>query len=93
MNKDFFFGCKNENFQMKKLNIFQIFAKNIDYGYMLLRTKAKERQMCTLYYIKVECKGVYIAWTCFCDVWYLKCTQGAAHRLHSAAITKVYRDY
>ena len=48
MNKDFFFCCcKNENFQMKKLNTFQIFAKNIDYGYMLVRTAAKVRKMCT----------------------------------------------
>ena len=30
-----FHGCKNVNFQMKKYNIFQIFAQNIDCGYTL----------------------------------------------------------
>ena len=28
-----FHGCKNVNFQMKKYNIFLIFAQNIDCGY------------------------------------------------------------
>ena len=31
----FFFGCKNENFQLKIFDIFLIFAQNIDYGYTL----------------------------------------------------------
>ena len=30
-----FHGCKNVNFQMKKYNIFHIFAQNIDCGYTL----------------------------------------------------------
>ena len=30
-----FHGCKNDNFQMKKCNVFHIFAQNIDCGYML----------------------------------------------------------
>ena len=30
-----FHGCKNVNFQMKKYNIFLIFAQNIDCGYTL----------------------------------------------------------
>ena len=30
-----FHGCKNVNFQMKKYNVFLIFAQNIDCGYML----------------------------------------------------------
>ena len=30
-----FHGCKNVNFQMKKFNIFLIFAQNIDCGYTL----------------------------------------------------------
>ena len=30
-----FHGCKNGNFQMKKCDIFHIFAQNIDRGYML----------------------------------------------------------
>ena len=30
-----FHGCKNFNFQMKKYNIFLIFAQNIDFGYTL----------------------------------------------------------
>ena len=28
-------GCKNDNFQMKKCDIFLIFAQNIDRGYTL----------------------------------------------------------
>ena len=31
----FFFGCKNENFQCTNLDIFLIFAQDIDCGYML----------------------------------------------------------
>ena len=30
-----FFGCQNENFHWKKIDIFFIFAKNIDCGYTL----------------------------------------------------------
>ena len=30
-----FHGCKNVNFQMKKYNVFLIFAQNIDCGYTL----------------------------------------------------------
>ena len=30
-----FHGCKNDYFQMKKLDIFLIFAQNIDFGYTL----------------------------------------------------------
>ena len=30
-----FYGCKNHNFQMKKYDIFPIFAKNMDCGYTL----------------------------------------------------------
>ena len=30
-----FHGCKNGNFQMKKCDIFLIFAQNIDHGYTL----------------------------------------------------------
>ena len=30
-----FHGCKNDNFQMKKVDNFLIFAQNIDHGYML----------------------------------------------------------
>ena len=29
------FGCKNENFHWKKIDIFLIFAQNIDCGYTL----------------------------------------------------------
>ena len=32
---DTFYGCKNEKFQMKKLNLFVIFARNRDCGYSL----------------------------------------------------------
>ena len=32
---EMFFGCKNENFHWKNLDIFLIFAQNIDCGYML----------------------------------------------------------
>ena len=30
-----FYGCKNDNFQMKNYDIFLIFAQNIDCGYTL----------------------------------------------------------
>ena len=30
-----FHGCKNDNFQMKKVDFFLIFAQNIDRGYTL----------------------------------------------------------
>ena len=30
-----FYGCKNDNFQMKNCDIFLIFAQNIDRGYTL----------------------------------------------------------
>ena len=30
-----FHGCKKENFQMKKVDIFHIFSQNIDRGYTL----------------------------------------------------------
>ena len=30
-----FLGCKNDNFLMKKYNIFLIFAQNIDCGYKI----------------------------------------------------------
>ena len=30
-----FYGCKNDKFQMKKCDIFLIFAQNIDLGYTL----------------------------------------------------------
>ena len=30
-----FYSCKNDNFQMKKCDIFLIFAQNIDRGYTL----------------------------------------------------------
>ena len=30
-----FHGCKNDNFQLKFLDYFHIFAQNIDYGYTL----------------------------------------------------------
>ena len=31
-----FQGCKNDNFQMKKYDIFHIFAQNIDCAYIVL---------------------------------------------------------
>ena len=31
----FFHGCKNDNFQMKKVDNFLIFAQNIDRGYTI----------------------------------------------------------
>ena len=34
-NSDFFYGCKNDNFQLKSFDYFQIFAQNIDCGYTL----------------------------------------------------------
>ena len=30
-----FYGCKNDNFQMKNCDIFHIFAQGIDRGYTL----------------------------------------------------------
>ena len=32
-----FYSCKNDYFQMKKGDIFLIFAQNISYGYLLYR--------------------------------------------------------
>ena len=52
-----FHSCKNVNFQMKFLNIFLIFAQNIDCGYTLEPPQ--------FYYIKMGCKGVFVTRTCF----------------------------
>ena len=48
-----FHGCKNVNFQMIFLNIFLIFAQNIDCGYSSNEYPCKPQ----FYYIKVGCKG------------------------------------
>ena len=74
-----FHGCKNDNFQMKIFDIFQMFAKNIDceYPQSMFWSKNKKKYVypCKpqFYYIKVGCKGVYITWTCFHDEMYKKC--------------------
>ena len=34
---EIFFGCKNENFQLKNVDLFLIFAQNKDCGYILER--------------------------------------------------------
>ena len=38
-----FHGCKNVHFQMTFFNIFLIFAQNIDYGYVHVRTASVRR--------------------------------------------------
>ena len=63
-----FHGRKIDNFQMKKCDIFLIFAQNIDHGYTLEPCfRAKVTKMRKLYtpvnpnftiYVKVGCKGV-----------------------------------
>ena len=72
-----FHGCKNDHFQMNVLNIFLIFAQNIDSEAVLTSTHnqcfgAKIRKIVYLckpqfYYIKVGCKGVFVTRTCFRD--------------------------
>ena len=74
-----FFGRKNDNFQMKNCDTFQIFAQNKDRGYTLervptiyvLKQKKKENNVYTckpqFYNIKVRCKGVFATRTCFRD--------------------------
>ena len=70
------------------LNTFLIFAQNIDCEYTLepeavlmsthnlcFRTKIRKNVYpCTpqFHYIKVECKGMFVARTCFLDVGYRK---------------------
>ena len=63
-----FHGCKNDNFRMKILYIFLIFAQNMDCGYTL-EPPQYNTYLCKpqFYYIKVECKGVLITRTCFRD--------------------------
>ena len=72
-----FHGCKIDNFQMKKYDIFLILAQNIDCGYtyeypqsMFLSKNKKNVYPCKpqFYYIKVVCKGVFVTRTCFRDV-------------------------
>ena len=66
-----FHGCKNVNFQMKKYNIFLIFAQNIDCVYTCFRVKvSKNVYPCKsqFYYIKVGCREVFITRTCYPDV-------------------------
>ena len=58
-----FHGCKNDNFQMKKIDIFPIFAQNIDCGYTNAYPSIPQ-----FHYIQVGCKKVYITWTCYHDV-------------------------
>ena len=52
-----FTAVKMTNISTKKLDIFLIFAQNIDRGYT---TEA----VLTSTYIKVGCKGLNITWTC-----------------------------
>ena len=73
----FFFSCKIEILPEKN-DIFNIFAQNIDRGYMLEPLRrgesneypqsmfwTKNSPAPQFYYIKVGFKGVFIAWTCF----------------------------
>ena len=62
-----FFSCKKIKFHRSNFNIFNIFAQNIDYGYMLeppLFLKNKKNRFTS---VKVGCKGVFVAQTCFPD--------------------------
>ena len=73
-----FHGSKNENFYIK-IDFFFIFAQNTNCGYTLeppqghnLCFRAKIRKNVypckpQFYYIKVGCKGVFIARTCLHD--------------------------
>ena len=81
-----FYGCKNDNFQMKNCDIFLIFAQNIDRGYtfepphvltsthnLCFRGKLRKNVYpCKpqLYYIKAGSKGVFITRTCLHDAKY-----------------------
>ena len=75
-----FHGCKNDNFQKKIFDIFDIFlifAQNIDCGYTLeppLCFGAKIRKNVYpskphFFYIKVGCKGVFITRTSYPDAY------------------------
>ena len=77
-----FHGCKNGNFRWKICDIFPLFAQNIDRGYSLEQPhwggsneyprsifQRKNVYPCKpqFYYIKVECKEVFITRTCYHD--------------------------
>ena len=58
---------KTENFDGKKLDIFNIFAqKLIEYPQSMFWIKNKEN-IPQFYYKKVGYEGVFISWTCFPD--------------------------
>ena len=65
------FSRKNDNFQLKNIDIFLIFVQNIDCGYTLeppqsmFQSKNKKK---IYIHIKVGCKGVFITRTCLHDV-------------------------
>ena len=42
---EIFFGCKNENFHWKKIDIFLIFAQNIDCGYTLEPPRSSKHRL------------------------------------------------
>ena len=73
------------NFQLKNFDIFLIFAQNIDCGYTLEPPRL-EPQFC---YIKVGFKGVYIARTCFPDVY----VQGNSDCQGGASSTSILWDF
>ena len=57
-----FFGCKNENFHWKNVDIF--LSQNIDCGYTLELPRGNSNEICNR---KVGNEGVYISRTCFPD--------------------------
>ena len=69
---EIFKNVKKENFQLKNLMFFLIFAPNIDCWYTLEPPRQKIRKLGIpripqFRYIKVGFKGVYITRTCFRD--------------------------
>ena len=78
MQKTEFFSASKIKKSVENFNIFQIFAQNIDCGYMLRVAWLNEYLGIKLrkivypvtpqfYNIKVGFKGVYISWICFRD--------------------------
>ena len=78
---EIFLALEIENFQLKKFDIFLIFAQNINCGYTLepprqggsneypqsIFWSKNKKNRYTPCYMKVEYKGVYITRTCFPD--------------------------
>ena len=74
---DFFSAVKIWNISLAKIDIFYVYAQNIDCGYpqsmFWIKNKKKLDTPANLIftYIHVGLKGVFIAWKCYSDVFLL----------------------